>query len=43
MLLLKFGAVPSIIYGFLMAVSSWRHILQCIVIVQSFSEVAETT
>ena len=35
-LLLKFGAVPSIICGFLMAVSCWRHILQCIVIVWSF-------
>ena len=34
--LLKFGAVRSIIYGFLIAVSCWRHILQCIVIVQSF-------
>ena len=35
-LLLKFGAVLSIICGFLMAVSCWRHILQCIVIMRSF-------
>ena len=38
-LLLKSGAVLSIIYGFLMAVSCWRHmnnILQCIVIVRPF-------
>ena len=34
-LLLKFGAVLSIICGFLMAVSCWR-ILQCTVIMQSF-------
>ena len=36
LMLLKFGAILSIICGFLMAVSCWRHILQCIVIVQSF-------
>ena len=35
-LLLKFGAVLSVICGILMAVSCWRHILQCIVIVWSF-------
>ena len=35
-LLLKFGAVLSIICGFLMAVSCWKWILQCIVIVRSF-------
>ena len=35
-LLLKFGAVMSIICGFLIAVSSWRRILQCIDIVRSF-------
>ena len=40
--LLKFGAVLSIIC-LLMAVSCWRHILKCIVIVRSFSEVAKTT
>ena len=34
-LLLKFGAVLSIICGFLMAVSCWRRILQCIVIMWS--------
>ena len=31
-----FSAVLSIIWGFLMAVSSWSHKLQCIVIVLSF-------
>ena len=36
MLLLKSGAVLSFICGSLMAVSSWRHTLQCIVLVQSF-------
>ena len=35
-LLLKFGAVLSIACCFLMAVSCWRRILQCIVIVRSF-------
>ena len=35
-LLLKFDAILSIICGFLMVVSCWRRILQCIVIVQSF-------
>ena len=35
-LLLKFGAVLSIICGFLMVVTCWRCILQCIVIVQCF-------
>ena len=34
--LLKFGAVRSIICGFLMAVCCWRHRLQCVVIMQSF-------
>ena len=42
-LLLKFGAVLSIICGFLMAVSCWRRILQCVVILPSFSEDAEAT
>ena len=31
----EFSAVPSIICGFLAAVSCWRRILQCIVIVRS--------
>ena len=35
-LFLKFGAVLSVICGFLMAVSCWRRILQRIVIVRSF-------
>ena len=35
-LLLKFGAILSIICGFLMAVSWWRCILQCIIITWSF-------
>ena len=35
-LLLKFGAVLSIMCGFLMATCWWRRILQCIVIVRSF-------
>ena len=35
-MLLKFGGVLSIICGFLMEVSCWRCILQCIVIMQSF-------
>ena len=37
-LLLKFGAVLSIILamsGFLMAVSCWRHRLQCVVVMRS--------
>ena len=34
-LLPKFGAALSIICGFLIAVSPWRHILQCIVSVRS--------
>ena len=35
-LLLKFDAVLSIICGFLVTVSCWKHRLQCIVIVRSF-------
>ena len=35
-MLLKFGAVLSIICGFLMAVYTWTHLLQCVVVVQSF-------
>ena len=35
-LLLKFGAVLSIIFGFLVAVYYWIHLLQCIVGVWSF-------
>ena len=35
-MLLKFGAVLSIICGFLMAVYTWSHLLQCIVVVRSF-------
>ena len=35
-LLLKFGTVLSIICGFLIAISWWRRILQCIVTVRSF-------
>ena len=35
-LLPKFGAVLSIICGFLVAVYSWIHLLQCIDVVQSF-------
>ena len=35
-LLLKFGAVLSIICGILVAVYIWIHLLQCIVVVQSF-------
>ena len=43
LLLLKFGAVLSIICGFLMEVSCWRHTLQSTVTVWSFSEVAKAT
>ena len=42
-LLLKFGAVLSNICGLLMAVSCWRHRLQCIVIVQSFLRLLKLT
>ena len=35
-MLLKFGAVLSIICGFLMAIYTWTHLLQCIVVVWSF-------
>ena len=35
-MLLKFGAVLSIICGFLMAFYTWTHLLQCIVFVRSF-------
>ena len=35
-MLLKFGAVLSVICGFLMAIYTWIHLLQCIVVVQSF-------
>ena len=35
-LLLKFGAVLSIICSFLMVVSCWMHMLQCIVIMRPF-------
>ena len=35
-LLLKFGAVLSIICGFLVAVYVWIHLLQCTVVVWSF-------
>ena len=35
-MLLKFGAVLSIICGLLVAVYTWTHLLQCIVVVQSF-------
>ena len=35
-LLLKFGAVLSIICGFLVTVYIWIHLLQCIVVVRSF-------
>ena len=34
--MLKFGAVLSIICGFLIAVSWWRRKLQCIVVERSF-------
>ena len=36
LMLLKFGAVLSIIWGFLVAVYAWTHLLQCIVVLQSF-------
>ena len=36
LMLLKFGAVLSIICGFLMAVYTWTHLLQCIVVVCFF-------
>ena len=36
LMLLKFGAVLSIICGFLMAIYTWTHLLQCIVVVRSF-------
>ena len=35
-MLLKFDAVLSIIYGFLMAIYTWTHLQQCNVIVWSF-------
>ena len=35
-MLLKFGAVLSIICGFLMAIYTGIHLLQCIVVVRSF-------
>ena len=35
-MLLKFGAVLSIICGFSMAIYTWIHLLQCIVVVRSF-------
>ena len=35
-MLLMFGAVLSIICGFLMAIYTWIHLLQCIVVVRSF-------
>ena len=34
-MLLKFGAVLSIICGFLMAIYTWTHLQQCIVVVRS--------
>ena len=36
LMLLKFGAVLSVIRGFLMAVYTWTHLLQCIAVVRSF-------
>ena len=35
-MLLKFGAVLSIICCFLMAIYAWIHLLQCTVVVRSF-------
>ena len=35
-MLLKFGAGLSIICGFLMAIYTWTHLLQCVVVVRSF-------
>ena len=35
-MLLKFGAVLSIICDFLMAIYTWTHLLQCIVAARSF-------
>ena len=35
-MLLKFGAVLSIICGFLMVIYTWTHLLQCIVVVRLF-------
>ena len=35
-MLLKFGAVLSIICGFLIAIYTWTHLLQCIVVERSF-------
>ena len=35
-MLLKFGTVLSFICGFLMAIYTWIHLLQCIVVVRSF-------
>ena len=32
MILLKFGAILSIICGFLMTIYTWIHLLQCIVV-----------
>ena len=36
LMLLKFGAVLSIICGFLMAIYTWTHLVQCTVVVRSF-------
>ena len=36
LILLKFGAVLSVIYGLLIAIYTWIHVLQCIVFVRSF-------
>ena len=35
-MLLKFGAVLSIICGFLMVIYTWTHLLHCVVVVRSF-------
>ena len=35
-MLLKFGAVLSIICGFLVVIYTWIHLLQCIVVVRLF-------
>ena len=40
-MLLKFGAVLSIICGFLMVIYAWTHLLQSIVVVQSFLRMLE--
>ena len=36
LMLLKFGAVLSVICGFLMVIYTWTHLLPCIVVVRSF-------